>query len=358
MPLDVAFSAWFFYMFIKAQAIVGSMLGYGSIPDFPFQSEQGIGAWYAFGFYVLYSSRNHLRAVIRTALAPNDGSDKDEPISYRVALCGLAVGMLVFCVFWCMAGMSLVWTVIILFTYLLLSLTITRVRAESGAQHTVWDLEPRNLFRLFDSHFIGPANLAAGAMSHWYWRLNRSHTMPSQLEAFKLAREHKVNLRSLTFPMLAALAVATVSAMWACLHVLYAYGAGAKCQGFAVWTGIESYSWLDNALNAGFKAQPIRWVFVGSASAIVVVLSILRSKLWWFPLHPLGYCIGPWMEWYWCPTLIAWLAKLLILRYGGLRIYRKAVPFFLGLILGDYVIGAIWSLIGVIWHTPTLEIYH
>ena len=158
--------------------------------------------------------------------------------------------------------------------------------------------------------------------------------------------------------MLAALVIATISGMWACLHVFYSEGALAKCQGFELWTGMETYSWLDNSLNTGFKSQPIRWFFAGSASAIVVLLSILRSKFSWFPLHPLGYCIGPWMMWYWCPTLIAWAIKLVILRYGGLRIYRKAVPFFLGLVLGDYVMGAIWSLIGVIWHVPTLQIYH
>ena len=72
-----------------------------------------------------------------------------------------------------------------------------------------------------------------------------------------------------------------------------AEGALAKCQGFEIWTGLETYSWLDNALNVGFKVQPIRWVFAGSAASIVVLLSILRSKFWWFPLHPLGYCIGP-----------------------------------------------------------------
>lgn len=358
MPLDVAFSAWFFFLFLKAQSIFGNMLGYSSIPDFPFQSEQGIGAWYAFGIFLLYSSRHHFRNVIRMALGPSDGSDKDEPISYKAAFWGLIAGMLIFLVFWSMAGMSPGWVVLMLFTYLLLSMTITRVRAESGAQHTVWDLEPKNLFRMFDSRLVGPANLAAAAMSHWYWRLNRSHTMPSQLEAFKLASEHKINLKSLTWPMLGAFAVSTIFAMWACLQVFYSEGALAKCQGFGLWTGYETYNWLDNSLNVGFKAQPIRWVFAGSASAIVVGLSLLRSKFSWFPFHPLGYCIGPWMVWYWFPTMIAWFIKLIILRYGGLRFYRRAMPFFLGLVLGDYVLGAIWSLIGVIWHVPTLQIYH
>ena len=37
---------------------------------------------------------------------------------------------------------------------------------------------------------------------------------------------------------------------------------------------------------------------------------------------------------------VAWICKALILRCGGSRMYRQASPFSLGLILGDFVIGA------------------
>ena len=30
--------------------------------------------------------------------------------------------------------------------------------------------------------------------------------------------------------------------------------------------------------------------------------------------------------------------------------YREALPFFLGLILGDFVIGAAWSIVGTVLH--------
>ncbi len=358
VPLDVSFSCWFFYLFMKAQYIVGYRLGYTAIPGFPYVTEQGIGAWYAFGLFLLYSSRRYLLNVLRIALRPASTEDAGEPLPYRVALWGLAGGALVFFLFWWAAGMSPLWALVVLFTYFLLSLCITRVRAEAGGQHTVWDLEPRNLFRFFDSQAIGPATLAAGAVSHWYWRLNRSHFMPSEMESLKLAQEQRLPLRSLVAPMLAALALATFAGMGACLHVFYREGALTKCQGFAVWTGIESYDWLNNALTVGFHVERERWSAAGTAAAFLFLLAWLRGRFVRFPFHPLGYCIGPGLIWHWFPFFIAWALKWLILHFGGLRFYRRALPFFVGLVLGDYCMGAIWALTSVVWDVPTLGIFH
>jgi hypothetical protein len=44
--------------------------------------------------------------------------------------------------------------------------------------------------------------------------------------------------------------------------------------------------------------------------------------------------------------LLGWAAKAIILRFGGMKQYRAGIPFFIGLILGDIVIGVLWSLIG------------
>jgi hypothetical protein len=49
----------------------------------------------------------------------------------------------------------------------------------------------------------------------------------------------------------------------------------------------------------------------------------------------------------WLPLLVAWAVKLLILRYGGLKLYRDSLPFFLGLILGEFVVESLWTLIDI-----------
>lgn len=54
----------------------------------------------------------------------------------------------------------------------------------------------------------------------------------------------------------------------------------------------------------------------------------------------------------WAPILIAWFLKASTLRFGGLRLYKTAVPFFLGLILGQMPIGCVWTLIGMAFKIP------
>jgi hypothetical protein len=140
--------------------------------------------------------------------------------------------------------------------------------------------------------------------------------------------------------------------------VFYGWGATAKCLGFATWTGAESFSFVQSTLASPFRFEPGRWVAVVGSALFIVALSWLRTRFAGFPFHPLGYCIGPGLIWLWEPFLIAWLIKLLILRYGGLRHYRAALPFFLGLVLGDYMGGALWSLIGVVWDIPVYQTFH
>lgn len=358
VPLDISFSCWFFYVFIKMQSVVGYMLGYGGVPGFPFPHEQGIGAWFAFGVALIYMSRHYLKGVWRIAMSPEGGRSEGEPISYRAALVGAAAGVMLLLWFWRAAGMGLFWGIFTVGTYLLVSVCITRVRAEAGGQHAVWDVEPMNLAGLFGSGALGPGNMAGSAMSHWYWRLNRSHVMPSMLESLKLGGDCGVKLRSLVWPMMLALVVSTVFGFWSCLHVGYTEGVLAKCIGNGGWTAGEQFGWLDNAVRNGIKPDPARWGAVGASATLVVALAWLRARYAWFPFHPLGYCIGNELRWHWLPFLVAWAIKLVVLRHGGLKLYRRTLPFFLGLVLGDYTAAGLWSLIGVIWKVPTYQMFH
>jgi uncharacterized protein DUF6784 len=105
-------------------------------------------------------------------------------------------------------------------------------------------------------------------------------------------------------------------------------------------TWIDSPKFPDNTFAGGMSV----------GLAVVALLGLARQRFAGWPLHPLGYALANTnsMDYMWLPFLLAWALKALMLRYGGMRLYRAALPFFLGLILGDYVVPAFWSLYGVI----------
>jgi hypothetical protein len=51
----------------------------------------------------------------------------------------------------------------------------------------------------------------------------------------------------------------------------------------------------------------------------------------------------------WLPFVIAWAVKSLVLRYGGMRLYRQSLPLFYGLILGDFLAGGLTTLAGCLF---------
>jgi uncharacterized membrane protein (DUF485 family) len=55
----------------------------------------------------------------------------------------------------------------------------------------------------------------------------------------------------------------------------------------------------------------------------------------------------------WLPIFIAWASKWLLIRYGGYKVFQQAIPFALGLILGEFIVGSLWTLIGIIFHIST-----
>ena len=93
-----------------------------------------------------------------------------------------------------------------------------------------------------------------------------------------------------------------------------------------------------------------------SSMTVFLTLSCERRSYWW-PLHPLGYALaGSWstIE-FWFPCLLAWMFKSLFLRYGGMSMYGKARPFFLGLILGEFGIAVFFVVINAVSHQISPE---
>jgi hypothetical protein len=87
-----------------------------------------------------------------------------------------------------------------------------------------------------------------------------------------------------------------------------------------------------------------------AGGAVMALLVWLRQSFAGWPLHPIGFAVaGNWgMQEVWCPFFVAWLIKVATLRGGGIRLYRAMLPFFLGVLLGDFLIPMGWAVIGLL----------
>ena len=86
------------------------------------------------------------------------------------------------------------------------------------------------------------------------------------------------------------------------------------------------------------------WGFTGLGAAIEGALIGAQYRFAWWPLHPIGFIIANgWLtNTLWFSVFIGWAAKSLVMRYGGMKRYLEMKPLFLGLILGEAVIGGVW----------------
>ncbi|MBI2300405.1 MAG: hypothetical protein HYU66_15920, partial [Armatimonadetes bacterium] len=126
----------------------------------------------------------------------------------------------------------------------------------------------------------------------------------------------------------------------------------ARTWGLLKYFGNEAWPFgLATNLQTPRRAEPasLYAVLVGFVSC--VALFACRIRIAGFPLHPVGYAVSSsWsLDQVWLSLSIAWLCKVLIVRYGGLKLYRQAIPFALGLIMGDFVVGGIFNMVGIFY---------
>ena len=388
-PLDLSFSCWFFWLLSRVQLIVTDALGARNI----YHLEQQTGAWIAFGCIPLWIGRRHYGRILRKIFSPAPAntaargkpvpreplspastvgrgpvpraravSDENEPMRYRTAAILFTGGMLCLFFFCYQMGMTF-WAIGLFFLfYFPLVIGITRIRAEIGPPlHQLIFVDPgRTMVLALGTRRLGTANLTGLTFLYPFVRCFRAHPTPSELEAFRLAERTRIGYRQLLIGMILAIVFGILITFWAYLHVLYDMGAGSKARGWIVYMGWETFNRLQTWLVSPRETSVPELGVIGSSFLFTIFLMVMKMRFLWWPLHPGGYVLvsGTGMGGLWFPIFLSWLAKAIVLKIGGVRLYRQAVPFFLGLILGDYTLGCVWSLIGLALQMPTYIVWH
>ena len=355
IPLDMTFSTWFFFLFRKWEQVMGRILGWGSVPRFPFFEEQSTGSMLALCVIAIWAGRRHFIEVFKKIIGRSQIDDSNEPMRYRSAMAGIVLGMITLMIFCWKLGMSL-WLVPVFFTlYFAISISVTRMRAEMGPPlHAIVLVNPQTIIvAALGTRRLGTSNLAMLALFYWFNRLNRSHPMPHQLEAFKIAERTGASTKKMVVAMLLAIIVGVLVTFWIYPYTLYKYGAANA--GELLGAGWQAYDNLSGWLLHPTPTDVLGLSITGVSFIFSILIWLARTRFIWWPFHPAGYILGissGTIDVYWFALFICSVIKWIILRYGGIKSYNKALPFFMGLVLGDFVVGCYWGIMSLVLAKP------
>lgn len=354
VPGDLSLSCWVFAVAMRLVYVVAAIFGVEAADSatsrFPFKEEQACGAWLALAGIVIWGARHHWRTVIASV------SSKEQEAVRRLAMLAgglslLAIGMMA------AVGVPLLAAAIVFAVYVAYVLSGARVRAEAGA---LWTFAPlgwtphRTMTSVIGANGLNDQALMAGGnfnLVHWDIR---AQSLPFLLEGLEIAEKSGIRWRTVLKLVLVFTVTALIIGWWTTLAKMYDVGvATAKANDYALVKVQRSFDEVHRV-----ATQTRAWDPQGVGGALFGV--VFTVFLTWLRragivgLHPMGYVLSNTliMNAFIVPFFLAWLAKTVVLRFGGNKAYRTSVPLFVGIILGDVVIQAAWAIFGWIFDKP------
>ena len=347
--LNVTFSIWLFYLLLLLEEGLFNRFGVGVteadnfVWGLPSTSWQCWGAFVVLVLWGLWMARDHIKDVFRKAWDPNlPIDDSRELMSYRAAVVGLVVGIAYMLTWLNKAGMEPSVAIFFLGGVLIAYLGITRLVVQAGVFYLTTPIVSQAMTMMtFGTSSISSSGLAALGLCYSFFGDVQSIFMPAAAHAARLHDTMRMSRRGLCMAIVLALLVGFAVTIIYVISMAYEQGAS----NFNSWffrvssgAGVRSFDDVMAKIKtpADFHAQKLGFFSIGAVA--MALLTFMQYRFPWWPIHPVGLAISAiWMVRNQAPAIfVAWAAKSLIMRFGGIELYRKASPFFIGLILGHF----------------------
>ncbi|OGG44850.1 MAG: hypothetical protein A3F84_00535 [Candidatus Handelsmanbacteria bacterium RIFCSPLOWO2_12_FULL_64_10] len=357
--VDVILSVWFFYLFNTAETILFNRTGFSIGGSETYSIDPSTLAWQGFGAFAamvaggVWVARSHLRDAFRKAFRGDPSvDDSGEILSYRAAVFGLLLSALFILLWLCAVGVSLPAALLLLLSATVIYLGLTRIAVEGGLVFVRSPLVPQAL----PLYALGPANLGGATMTglalSYGWTCDPiAIFMPSGANAARIHSDRRFPRGTYVTAVALALAISLVVSFYVSLKLAYAFGGF----NFGEWVftggGRVPYDTMVQKIRAAEGVGVKRLLFMGGGALVTACLTALRHRFLWWRFHPIGFSVASvgQVRLSVLTLFLAWLVKMTIIRVGGLILYNRAKPFFVGLVLGHFTGAGLSFLIDVIW---------
>ena len=349
VPTNILYSCVFCFWMVKLENLAGSMAGLNTTAmGFPYPGEQGQGAVLAFALIVLWSAR---RTLAKSITSRHDRLYWIVFVIAFEALFGYGIAL----------GLRPVVSMMLFGFFLLFMIGGGWVRAAVGM---VWN--PGNEVSWFPRTFMNAGTEVGEGVGLAYLRWFsfgdfRAHALPTYVDTMRLSESAGIERKQLTTALAIGGVLSVFASLWVALDTYYQYGASTAHTDFwRMYQGREPFNILrSTADGAAPRAGLPQILAMLWGSMMVVAFYVANLRVSWWPFHPVGFVLAQirMFDWLWLPMGIAAVSKTMLLRSGGLKTYKRAMPFFVGLVLGDYVISGILTLLSWLLHTPMYKTF-
>lgn len=354
MPSRIGFSIWFFVLAYAGYAVITTVY----FPPYNTMTitDHRLGGTIALTLVLLWLGRAHWIRVFKGLFRPPQSEEeRRDRGAARMFITG-CFGIFLWLVW---MGVQPGWALAFIVLGFMLSLTITRLVAETGMPFIRIDLSHHmNFLRLFPNSWLTSTTLFFSYYIIIIFAIGTRVSCTTMATHSLGLHENEPPRKQLSLCkiLLVVIMIGVVVGWAASLTANYHHGVTLNGQerpvcyyayGFTNKIVRTVQDFDEGRYNPLVHSQGFHIGF-GFVAVLLLMIATLVMPNW--PLHPIGLLMVNtyYSNQAWASVFLGWMVKVLMLKYGGARIYRAAKPFFLGLIIGEVFSGILWSVIPVV----------
>lgn len=358
---QISFSFWFFFLAGGLLYGILNLLGY-SIPASELgvtfgptlarpEEMQMLGAYGVFFLFLVWLARLHLIDVCKQSFFLTAPSPvRSEWFDVRISFWGSVIGFSLIIGWYVYLGMAPLTAILITGAFFMIMIVATRIICQGGLAYFTLTAAPTDgMIALFGAKlFAGTSGLLAGMSQKMLFVDLRESLFPSLVHGRHLHHGKKPAI--MLFSGLAATIVTSMTvSILAMLTLCYRYGIR-ELQ--LDWSTRSTTTVYENIYRlVATETYSGSWVFSFTLMGVFLMLLLVACyhRFYWWPIHPIGYltAYSSSMRILWVSFFIGWACNALCMRYGGIVLFKKLQYLFIGLIIGDFLMGGSWAIIGL-----------